>query len=402
MELRKEPYNVKIVGEIGNNFPTPMSPNWKLFPIMWDKCIATAIVGYTITLSVGKIYGKKHGYKVDPNQEMIAMGAANMISSTFQCIPCAASLPRSALQETAGGKTQVVSVVNCLCIVVVILALGRYLEELPTCVLGSCIAVALVSLITKVGEFRRFWKVSKLDGMIWMITFVFVLVLCVDYGIYIGIVASLLLLIYKSERPKTYLLGTMPELDIYVPINKFNRVEEPKDFKIFQMCGPLNFSNVEYFSTELENKCGFHLTSIQKYMKSKEYKSSYAKVSQNIRYETLPKIQLTRLALNYDTLPKYLVIDCSVFSFIDFSGISTLKKIILTFEDIGIQTVLSGIHVHLESMLAKEGFFTDISTDHLYKTIHDAVVCLQELENESKEDDVFNENYVSRCLTKNL
>ncbi|CAG2180660.1 unnamed protein product, partial [Oppiella nova] len=107
MELRKEPYNVRIVGQIGNNFPTPMSPNWKLFPIMWEKCIATAIVGYTITLSVGKIYGKKHGYKVDPNQEMIAMGAANMISSTFQCIPCAASLPRSALQETAGGKTQV-------------------------------------------------------------------------------------------------------------------------------------------------------------------------------------------------------------------------------------------------------------------------------------------------------
>jgi len=74
---------------------------------MWDKCIPTAIVGYTITLSVGRIYGQKHGYKVDSNQEMIAMGATNIFAAFFQCIPAAASLPRSALQETAGGKTQV-------------------------------------------------------------------------------------------------------------------------------------------------------------------------------------------------------------------------------------------------------------------------------------------------------
>ena len=60
------------------------------------------------------------------------MGVTNVILSLLQCIPCAASLPRSALQETAGGKTQVVSLVNCSCIVVVILALGPYLEELPT------------------------------------------------------------------------------------------------------------------------------------------------------------------------------------------------------------------------------------------------------------------------------
>ena len=106
-------------------------PVYELFPIMWDKCIATAIVGYTITISVCKIYGKKHGYKPDPNQEMIAMGATNVMSAFFQCIPAAASLPRSALQETAGGKTQVVSIVNCCCIMVVIFALGKYLEELP-------------------------------------------------------------------------------------------------------------------------------------------------------------------------------------------------------------------------------------------------------------------------------
>jgi len=112
-------------------FPTPLRPLVELFPLMWDKCIATAIVGYTIFLSVCKTYGKKHGYNIDANQEMIAMGGTNIISSFFQCLPSASSLPRSALQDIGGGKTQIVSIVNCLCIVVVILALGQYLSELP-------------------------------------------------------------------------------------------------------------------------------------------------------------------------------------------------------------------------------------------------------------------------------
>ena len=114
-----------------NSFPSPINPRYQLFAIMWDKCIAIAIVGYTTLYSVCRVYGKKHGYKSEANQEMLAMGAANIISSYFQCIPSTASLPRSALQDTAGGKTQVVSIVNCCCIVVVILALGKYLEELP-------------------------------------------------------------------------------------------------------------------------------------------------------------------------------------------------------------------------------------------------------------------------------
>ena len=113
-------------------------------------------------------------------------------------------------------------------------------------------------------------------------------------------------------------------------------------------------------------------------MKSDEYKQNVEKIEKS-SFQSLPKLALTRQALS-ERLPKYLIIDCSMFSFIDFSGISTLKKTISMYEEIGIKTVLSGVHVHLESMLAKEGFFDDISTDHLYKSIHDAVVCLQEVE----------------------
>ena len=115
-------------------------------------------------------------------------------------------------------------------------------------------------------------------------------------------------------------------------------------------------------------------------MKTKEFKANKENII-NTKYENLPKLKLIRLALN-ERLTKYLIIDCSMFSFIDFSGISTLKKTILTLEDIGIKCVLSGIHVHLESMLSKEGFFDVISRDHLYKSVPDAVVYLREFDND--------------------
>ncbi len=86
------------------------------------------------------------------------------------------------------------------------------------------------------------------------------LVVSVDYGIYIGFVSSLLLLVYKSKRPKTYILGRINETDIYVPINKFSDVEEVEGIKIFQFCGPLNFSNIEFFNNEIETKSGVNVT----------------------------------------------------------------------------------------------------------------------------------------------
>ena len=91
---------------------------------------------------------------------------------------------------------------------------------------------------------------------IWMITFLGVVILNVDYGIYIGFGCSLLLLIYKSQRPKTYSLGSVDNSDIYVPLSKFRRARELVGIKIYQFCGPLNFANVEYFKKELQSRSG--------------------------------------------------------------------------------------------------------------------------------------------------
>lgn len=147
---------VKIIGGLQTGLPDPNLPRLlELGTVVWPKVIPLAAVGFTISLSIGKIFGAKHKYEIDPNQECLALGVCNIVSSMFRCLPCAASLPRSAVQEGAGGRTQLVSLVNCLALLFVIYVVGPYLEKLPDCMLASIIAVALIGLLRQMKEFKR-------------------------------------------------------------------------------------------------------------------------------------------------------------------------------------------------------------------------------------------------------
>jgi MFS superfamily sulfate permease-like transporter len=90
----------------------------------------------------------------------------------------------------------------------------------------------------------------------WIVTFLGLTTLGIDYGIYIGFGCSLLLLIYKSQRLKTYPLGLVKDSDIYVPLSKLQSAKEIEGVKIYQFCSPLNFTNIEYFEKELQVRSG--------------------------------------------------------------------------------------------------------------------------------------------------
>jgi MFS superfamily sulfate permease-like transporter len=93
--------------------------------------LVIAIVAFAVSLSLAKIYAKKHKYKIDANQELIALGTANIFSSLFACYPSSASLSRSSVQERTGGKTQVAGLVSCLFMLIFLLFLGPLLYHLP-------------------------------------------------------------------------------------------------------------------------------------------------------------------------------------------------------------------------------------------------------------------------------
>lgn len=95
-----------------------------------------AMVSYTISVSMALIFASKLNYEIDFNQELLAMGVGNMVGSCFSCMPFAASLSRSAIQEASGGKTQLASLVSCGILTFVLLWIGPFFEDLPrVCIL---------------------------------------------------------------------------------------------------------------------------------------------------------------------------------------------------------------------------------------------------------------------------
>ncbi|CAG2167190.1 unnamed protein product [Oppiella nova] len=365
MDLKSE-YDISVVGNIPDEFKSPTFPKFILFKYMWHRCIPIAVVSYILTLSVGRLYANKHNYKINANQEMVALGICNIWSSFFMSLASCASIPRSSVQESGGGKTQIVSLVN---------------SDLPKCVLASCIACALASIFAKFQEFLNFWRISKLDGVsdetgIWLITFLSVVILNVDYGIYCGFGCSLLLLIYKSQRPKTYSLGSVDDSDIYVPLSKFKRAKELEGVKIYQFCGPLNFANVPYFKKELQIRSGVDVTAIKEEMLAMTPSTSCFVFTETKDYKAMTEKYLE----HKKNLPKYIIIDCSMLSYIDTSGVTELKKLVQNHSDIDIMIQLTGCPVHIETVLKRDGFFKEVSSDRVYKSVHDAISFIRQSE----------------------
>ncbi|RWS31688.1 solute carrier family 26 member 6-like protein [Leptotrombidium deliense] len=373
-------WKIKNVGPIPRGLPSPSLPTWSLFGELALKSIPLAIVSFSLTISVGKIFANRHNYSIDANQELIALGSTNIISSFFTCIPSAASLSRSAVQESAGGRTQLVSLVNCVGLLFVIYYAGSLLEKLPICILAAIIVVALKSLLIQVKDFCRYWRVSKIDGSIWLITFFAVILLDVDIGLYVGLCYSLVTLIYKSQRPKMYLLGCVNKSDVFVPLKKYGSSKELENIKIFQFCGPLHFANTEYFKNGLQRKIGVNvklILSLQEKDRKTRIKKEKNEEQSNGRFTTRRFEVFACDAIdednNKEVLPTHIIIDCSMFSYIDASGVRQLKATVQEYESIGIKTYLASVATHVDHMLEKDNFYTDVPPQHVYISIIDAV-----------------------------
>ena len=106
-------------------------PKYELFSDIAIDSFVIAMVGYTVSVSMALIFAQKFSYEINFNQELFAMGIGNLLGSFFSCIPFAASLSRSTIQQTVGGRTQLTSIISCGLLAIILLWIGQYFEQLP-------------------------------------------------------------------------------------------------------------------------------------------------------------------------------------------------------------------------------------------------------------------------------
>ncbi|XP_003699670.1 prestin isoform X1 [Megachile rotundata] len=316
-----EKYSIQTVGNIPTGLPSPEIPTLNLLSLVAIDSIAITMVSYTITISMALIFAQKLNYKIDSNQELLAMGMSNIVGSFFSCMPVSASLSRSLIQETVGGRTQIASIVSCLILLTILLWIGPFFEALPRCVLASIIVVALKGMFQQANQLRKFWHLSKYDSIIWIVTFLIVVLVNIDIGLLSGIIMSLVIILLQSLRPYTCLLGHIPNTDLYLDLSRFKTAVEVPGLKIYHYCGTLNFANSNYFKSELYKLIGINPQKvIEQKIKFRE-KEIYMKAQDSDEKQEL----------------KCVIMDMSALSYIDSSGVSTLHSVIQEFQQIDVQ-----------------------------------------------------------------
>ncbi|XP_053781942.1 prestin isoform X2 [Desmodus rotundus] len=369
-----ESYNVDVVGTLPLGLLPPANPDTSLFHLVYVDAIAIAIVGFSVTISMAKTLANKHGYQVDGNQELIALGLCNSIGSLFQTFSISCSLSRSLVQEGTGGKTQLAGCLASLMILMVILATGFLFESLPQ--------------------------------TIWLTTFVSSLFLGLDYGLITAVIIALMTVIYRTQSPSYKVLGQLPDTDVYIDIDAYEEVKEIPGIKIFQINAPIYYANSDLYSSALKRKTGVNPALImgarrkamKKYAKevgnANMANATVVKADAEVDAEDGTKPEGEDDEIKYppivikSTFPEELqrfmppgdnihtvILDFTQVNFIDSVGVKTLAGIVKEYGDVGIYVYLAGCSAQVVNDLTQNLFFENPALwELLFHSIHDAVL----------------------------
>ncbi|CAG5980660.1 unnamed protein product [Menidia menidia] len=265
-------YSVSVVGEIPSGLSSPTLPDVSLFGEVIGDAFALAIVGYAISISLGKTFGLKHGYKVDSNQELVALGLSNAVGSFFQCFSVCSSMSRSLIQETTGGKTQMAGVASSLIVLVTILKLGTLFQELPNAVLSAIALVNLKGMFKQYSDVVTLWRSCKIDLLVWVVTWVSTMLLNLDLGLATSVSFALLTVIFRTQRPTYSVLGNVPGTELYVDIEMHREAKEIPGVTIFRSSATVYFANAELYLEALKEKSGLDISKMIIYKRRQEVK----------------------------------------------------------------------------------------------------------------------------------
>ncbi|XP_063517257.1 solute carrier family 26 member 6 isoform X16 [Pongo pygmaeus] len=424
----KHRFEVDVVGNIPAGLVPPVAPNTQLFSKLVGSAFTIAVVGFAIAISLGKIFALRHGYRVDSNQELVALGLSNLIGGIFQCFPVSCSMSRSLVQESTGGNSQVAGAISSLFILLIIVKLGELFHDLPKAVLAAIIIVNLKGMLRQLSDVRSLWKANRADLLIWLVTFTATILLNLDLGLVVAVIFSLLLVVVRTQMPHYSVLGQVPDTDIYRDVAEYSEAKEVPGVKVFRSSATVYFANAEFYSDALKQRCGVDVDFLISQKKKLLKKREQLKLKQLQKEEKLQKQAASSkgasVSINVNTsledmrsnnvedcktmvspgdkmedatangqedskapdgstlkalgLPQpdfhSLILDLGALSFVDTVCLKSLKNIFHDFREIEVEVYMAACQSPVVSQLEAGHFFdASITKKHLFASVHDAV-----------------------------
>lgn len=326
--------DIKIVGEIPAGLPPLSLPifSWARWQALLPTALTLAFVGFMESISVAKSLASKRRQKVDANQELIALGVANLGAAFTGGYPVTGGFSRSVVNFTAGANTPLASIITALLIALTVLVLTPLFFFLPQVSLAAIVIVAVSTLLDWKTP-QHVWRYSKADFIALLVTFVAVLSIGVETGILVGMTAALLLFIWRTSRPHMAVVGRVGNTETYRNVLR-HQVKTCPHILAIRVDESLYFANTKYLEDTI----------------------------------------LSLIAERPEV--KHLLLIGIAINFIDASALETLEALIQELHDAGVEFHLADIKGPVMDRLKAVGFVERVGADHIYLSTHEAMQAL--------------------------
>lgn len=352
-----EENGVKVVGTIPQALPGLVLPAFDIPTIqkMMPLALTICLISFIESLAIAKTIEAKHkDYRVIPNQELLALGLTKIGGAFFQSYPTTGSFTRSAINNDAGAKTGISSIVAAIVISLTLLYLTPLFYSLPQAVLAAIIVVAVKKLIDVKGAIAL-WKKDKRDFLTLIVTFLATLLLGIQPGVFTGILLSIGQIIYQTSRPHIAILGQLPQTRVYRNVARYEEAIQREDILIYRFDDRLYFGNAAIFRETIESLVG----------------------------DAVPKLKL-------------FILDASSIPSIDSTGIHELDDLMDFLRNRQVRFYIVGLRGPVRDTLERFHLTEEIGAKSFFFHIHDAV------EYYSSSDDDADQYWTNRALQNNV
>ena len=328
-------HGIAIVGKVASGLALPKNPLPSLHDIgaLIPTAFAITLISVLEAMTLAKEFADKHGYEIDANQEIAALGASNVAAGFFQGMVVTSAITRSTILDEAGARTQLSGVISAVVVAVLVMFATGSFRYIPICVLGAVVIVAVLPFI-KIGEARRLWRVQRADFWVMVLAFVGTLVLGLEVGVVLAVATSVALIVYRVSRPRIPELGRLPNTDAFVELARHPQAETYPGTVIVRMEASLYFSNADVLGNRLR------------------------------------LLQRTRPELHT------IVLDASGVNHLDATADHELRKLAARFQDQGIVLLLVNVDDDVRTVMEASGLVELLGDECFFATDADAAAHL--------------------------
>ena len=330
-------HGVTVIGDIPSGLPDVEVPTlqWSDVTGLLPTALTLALIQFMSVVSLGRVFAARHNTTINANQELVAVGTANVVGSLFQSIPVSGSFSRTAVNDQAGARTPLSNVIAAALVGLTLLFLTPLFYYLPMPALAAIIMVAGFSLID-VDEITSLFKAKERDGYIALFTAGCTLFVGIQEGILLGIGASMIAVLYRISRPNVAELGHVPGTRLFRDLDRFDQAERIDDILVLRVDASFSFANAEYFKD-------FILESEQE--------------GRDIRV---------------------VIIDGTSINDLDTTAVEALQSVSETLEDRGIELYFTGLIGPVREVVVRSGLRDTLGDDHFHMDPHEAVMHILE------------------------